>query len=165
MFCLQVLKNHPRNGFAMVHLGFIIKTHDNNPAKAIPYLRDGIATGENGVLDARFYFHLGDAYQRVGQNKQVRNAFRFLFLSFPIFLFFLIFLFVSLSFFFVFVLSLVFVSLSCVCFSVSLSFVCLFLSLKINLDILICNFIFNCKQLLCNTFNNDQITNLNIFNI
>ncbi|CAE1268946.1 ASPH [Acanthosepion pharaonis] len=71
----DVLKNHPRNGFAMVHLGFIIKTHDNNPAKAIPYLRDGIATGEKGVLDARFYFHLGDAYQRVGQNKQAKRVY------------------------------------------------------------------------------------------
>lgn len=86
----------------MVHLGFIIKTHDNNPAKAIPYLRDGIATGENGVLDARFYFHLGDAYQRVGQNKQVRNAFPFLvlfqFFSFCLFFFASLFFF-CLSFF------------------------------------------------------------------
>lgn len=59
----------------MVHLGFIIKTHDNNPAKAIPYLRDGIATGDSGVLDARFFFHLGDAYQRVRQHKQAKKVY------------------------------------------------------------------------------------------
>ena len=57
----------------MVHLGFIIKTKDLDETKAIQYLREGIATGHPGVIDGRFFFHLGDALYRIGNHKEVRN--------------------------------------------------------------------------------------------
>ncbi|XP_068199603.1 aspartyl/asparaginyl beta-hydroxylase-like isoform X7 [Antennarius striatus] len=61
----QVLAVVPGNGFAKVHYGFILKS-ENKIAESIPYLREGLESGEPGTDDGRFYFHLGDALQRVG---------------------------------------------------------------------------------------------------
>ncbi|XP_041816914.1 aspartyl/asparaginyl beta-hydroxylase isoform X1 [Chelmon rostratus] len=61
----EVLAVSPGNGFAKVHYGFILKS-ENKIAESIPYLREGLESGEPGTDDGRFYFHLGDALQRVG---------------------------------------------------------------------------------------------------
>ncbi|XP_077348885.1 aspartyl/asparaginyl beta-hydroxylase isoform X3 [Lithobates pipiens] len=64
----EVLSQDPSNGFAKVHYGFILKA-DNKIAESIPYLRDGLLSEEPGTDDGRFYFHLGDALQRVGDKE------------------------------------------------------------------------------------------------
>ncbi|XP_045899717.1 aspartyl/asparaginyl beta-hydroxylase isoform X2 [Micropterus dolomieu] len=61
----EVLAVAPGDGFAKVHYGFILKS-ENKIAESIPYLREGLESGEPGTDDGRFYFHLGDALQRVG---------------------------------------------------------------------------------------------------
>ncbi|XP_051577012.1 aspartyl/asparaginyl beta-hydroxylase-like isoform X2 [Myxocyprinus asiaticus] len=61
----EVLAAVPNNGFAKVHYGFILKS-ENKIAESIPYLREGLESGEPGTDDGRFYFHLGDALQRTG---------------------------------------------------------------------------------------------------
>ncbi|XP_063768427.1 aspartyl/asparaginyl beta-hydroxylase isoform X15 [Eleginops maclovinus] len=63
----EVLALEPSNGFAKVHFGFILKS-DNKIPESIPYLKEGLESGEPGTDDGRFYFHLGDALQRVGDN-------------------------------------------------------------------------------------------------
>ncbi|XP_060949434.1 aspartyl/asparaginyl beta-hydroxylase-like isoform X2 [Limanda limanda] len=63
----EVLEVAPGNGFAKVHYGFILKS-ENKIAESIPYLKDGLESGEPGTDDGRFYFHLGDALQRVGDD-------------------------------------------------------------------------------------------------
>ncbi|XP_039724794.1 aspartyl/asparaginyl beta-hydroxylase isoform X1 [Pteropus medius] len=64
----EVLNVTPNDGFAKVHYGFILKAQ-NKIAESIPYLKEGIESGDPGTDDGRFYFHLGDAMQRVG-NKE-----------------------------------------------------------------------------------------------
>nr|XP_055205273.1 aspartyl/asparaginyl beta-hydroxylase isoform X13 [Gorilla gorilla gorilla] len=64
----EVLSVTPNDGFAKVHYGFILKAQ-NKIAESIPYLKEGIESGDPGTDDGRFYFHLGDAMQRVG-NKE-----------------------------------------------------------------------------------------------
>ncbi|XP_074242788.1 aspartyl/asparaginyl beta-hydroxylase isoform X12 [Saimiri boliviensis] len=64
----EVLSVTPNDGFAKVHYGFILKAQ-NKIAESIPYLKEGIESGDPGTDDGRFYFHLGDALQRVG-NKE-----------------------------------------------------------------------------------------------
>nr|XP_031297432.1 aspartyl/asparaginyl beta-hydroxylase isoform X1 [Camelus dromedarius] len=64
----EVLNVTPNDGFAKVHYGFILKAQ-NKMAESIPYLKEGIESGHPGTDDGRFYFHLGDAMQRVG-NKE-----------------------------------------------------------------------------------------------
>ncbi|KAM5157150.1 aspartyl/asparaginyl beta-hydroxylase [Mantella aurantiaca] len=64
----EVLSQDPNNGFAKVHYGFILKA-DNKIAESIPYLREGLLSGEPGTDDGRFYFHLGDALQRAGDKE------------------------------------------------------------------------------------------------
>lgn len=66
----EILTLNPDDGFAKVHLGFIIKTSDNDPKSAIPFLKEGIDSNEEGTQDGRFYFHLGDAYQRLQQSDE-----------------------------------------------------------------------------------------------
>ncbi|XP_061820988.1 aspartyl/asparaginyl beta-hydroxylase-like isoform X1 [Nerophis lumbriciformis] len=61
----EVLAAAPDDGFAKVHYGFILKS-ENKIAESIPYLKEGLESGEPGTDDGRFYFHLGDALQRVG---------------------------------------------------------------------------------------------------
>ncbi|CAL8324587.1 unnamed protein product [Boreogadus saida] len=63
----EVLAVAPGDGFAMVHYGFILKS-ENQIAESIPYLKGGLESGAPGTDDGRFYFHLGDALQRVGDN-------------------------------------------------------------------------------------------------
>lgn len=63
----QVINMDPRNGFAQSHLGFILKTDHLRYIEAIPLLRNGISSGDAGADDGRFYFHLGDAFTRIGK--------------------------------------------------------------------------------------------------
>ncbi|KAJ8934850.1 hypothetical protein NQ314_013121 [Rhamnusium bicolor] len=71
----EVLRMWPNNGFALVHLGFIFKTSDNKLQEAVEYLRRGLDTKDKGVIDGRFYFHLGDAMTRLGQNKEAMEVY------------------------------------------------------------------------------------------
>ncbi|XP_069771796.1 aspartyl/asparaginyl beta-hydroxylase [Narcine bancroftii] len=64
----EVLAIAPDDGFAKVHYGFILKA-SNQIAESIPYLKEGLLTGDPGTDDGRFYFHLGDALQRVGDKE------------------------------------------------------------------------------------------------
>ncbi|XP_043545238.1 aspartyl/asparaginyl beta-hydroxylase isoform X2 [Chiloscyllium plagiosum] len=64
----EVLALAPNDGFAKVHYGFILKAR-NQIAESIPYLKEGLLSGEPGTDDGRFYFHLGDAMQRVGDKE------------------------------------------------------------------------------------------------
>lgn len=66
-----MLSKDPKNGFAKVHMGFIVKTGDRDYAGAIPLLQEGIASNVTGVIDGRFFFHLGDALFRTGQEDEV----------------------------------------------------------------------------------------------
>ncbi|XP_069477204.1 aspartyl/asparaginyl beta-hydroxylase isoform X4 [Ambystoma mexicanum] len=61
----EVLSLAPNDGFAKVHYGFILKAQ-NQIEESIPYLKEGLESGDPGTDDGRFYFHLGDAMQRVG---------------------------------------------------------------------------------------------------
>ncbi|XP_006900795.1 PREDICTED: aspartyl/asparaginyl beta-hydroxylase-like [Elephantulus edwardii] len=67
----EVLTVTPSDGFAKVHYGFILKAQ-NKIAESIPYLKEGIESGAPGTDDGRFYFHLGDAMQRVGDKEAYR---------------------------------------------------------------------------------------------
>ncbi|KAM6318623.1 aspartyl/asparaginyl beta-hydroxylase [Aegotheles albertisi] len=64
----EVLSLTPNDGFAKVHYGFILKA-ENKIAESIPYLKEGLESGDPGTNDGRFYFHLGDAMQRMGDKE------------------------------------------------------------------------------------------------
>ncbi|XP_075682306.1 aspartyl/asparaginyl beta-hydroxylase isoform X1 [Rhinoderma darwinii] len=64
----EVLSLDPNSGFAKVHYGFILKA-ENKIIESIPYLKEGLLSGEPGTDDGRFYFHLGDAMQRAGDKE------------------------------------------------------------------------------------------------
>ncbi|GFY44714.1 hypothetical protein TNIN_440062 [Trichonephila inaurata madagascariensis] len=71
----EVLKVKSDSGFAKVHLGFILKTDDSKHEEAAKLLKEGIATREEGVIDGRFYFHLGDALHRIGKQNEAMKVY------------------------------------------------------------------------------------------
>nr|XP_023017025.1 aspartyl/asparaginyl beta-hydroxylase [Leptinotarsa decemlineata] len=71
----QVLAKWPDDGVALVHYGFILKTADNKLNSAVKYLKRGILTREKGVLDGRFFFHLGDALTRLGKTEEAMKVY------------------------------------------------------------------------------------------
>ncbi|CAG2242163.1 ASPH [Mytilus edulis] len=72
----KVLEMDHGDGLAKVHLGFIIKTIDNDPEKALPFLIEGVASEAEGTKDGRFYFHLGDAFQRLNLLKEAYKVYK-----------------------------------------------------------------------------------------
>lgn len=72
----KTLIRWPNNGFAQVHYGFVLKNLDKDLKGAVKYLRSGIESNENGTQDGRFYFHLGDALQRLGNKNEAKLIYR-----------------------------------------------------------------------------------------
>ena len=72
----KVLQILPDNGFAQVHLGFILNSKSQYH-QAIPLLSAGINSQQAGTDDAKFYLHLGDALTRVGKKSEVRLSGRY----------------------------------------------------------------------------------------
>lgn len=75
----DTLSRWPTDGFAQVHYGFILKTSDDNNdlTRAVEFLTKGLRSKHEGVLDGRFYFHLGDALVRLGRTQEALQV-RFL---------------------------------------------------------------------------------------
>ncbi|XP_018578912.1 aspartyl/asparaginyl beta-hydroxylase isoform X2 [Anoplophora glabripennis] len=71
----KILEKWPNDGLALVHYGFILKTVDNKLEGAVDYLRRGLETRAEGVIDGRFYFHLGDALARLGQHEEAMKVY------------------------------------------------------------------------------------------
>lgn len=69
----QILLLWPDNGLALVHYGFVLKL-DGALIAAVQYLSKGIQSNENGTQEGRFYFHLGDALQRLGKNGEAMEV-------------------------------------------------------------------------------------------
>ncbi|XP_041469732.1 serine/arginine repetitive matrix protein 1-like isoform X2 [Lytechinus variegatus] len=62
----EMVERNPTDGFALVHLGFILKSEENY-LEAIPLLRAGIDTGDRETNEGKFFFHLGESFLRTGQ--------------------------------------------------------------------------------------------------
>lgn len=58
---------------ALVHYGFVLKLDGDLPA-AVLHLRKGIQSNESGTQEGRFYFHLGDALQKLGRNAEAKEV-------------------------------------------------------------------------------------------
>ena len=67
----NVLNKSPNNPVALVHYGFILKQVDKKFDDSIEYLKRGIDTLDKKILDGRFFYHLGDALQRVNKTEEV----------------------------------------------------------------------------------------------
>ena len=53
-----------------VHLGFILKTSLNELSEGAALMQAGLDSEEPGTQDARFFFHLGDALQRLARPQE-----------------------------------------------------------------------------------------------
>ncbi len=68
------MERWPSSGFAQVHLGFILKTTYDDYDAGARWMMAGIATREEGVIDGRFYSHLGDALERLGKHQEAQQV-------------------------------------------------------------------------------------------
>lgn len=71
----QVLERWPESGLARVHLGFVLKTAFDDDVNGAVHLAAGIASGDAGVVDGRFYLQLGDALQRLGRPHEAQQVY------------------------------------------------------------------------------------------
>lgn len=60
----ETLKRWPEDGFAQVHLGFVLKTSQGMLEEGARLMEKGIRSNQSGTMDGRFLFHLGDALHR-----------------------------------------------------------------------------------------------------
>ena len=67
-----MLEIDPTDGYAKSHVGFILKTMDKIN-ESIPYLEEGIHSGHAEADHGRYFYHLGDAYQKIGKVEEVNN--------------------------------------------------------------------------------------------
>ncbi|XP_055625163.1 aspartyl/asparaginyl beta-hydroxylase isoform X2 [Toxorhynchites rutilus septentrionalis] len=72
----ETLMRWIEDGFALVHYGFVLKNLDKDMEQAAQYLQEGIDTGHPGTQDGRFYFHLGDALQRLGRQQEALDVYQ-----------------------------------------------------------------------------------------
>ncbi|KAL4217936.1 hypothetical protein ACF0H5_022675 [Mactra antiquata] len=72
----NILDKNPKDGFSLVHLGFILKTVDLNYEEGSRLLQEGIDTQEHGTVDGRFYYHLGDAYMRINRTDMSSKVYK-----------------------------------------------------------------------------------------
>ena len=68
------LKRNPGNGFASAHLGFVLKSEGDLAGGAM-LLQQGIASGQEGAAQGKFYYHLGEAFQRLGRKADSDKVF------------------------------------------------------------------------------------------
>lgn len=74
----EILLKWPNDGVALVHYGFVLK-QEGELSRAVDFFERGINTSEPGTQDGRFYFHMGDALQRL---KRDTDAMKVCFIAF-----------------------------------------------------------------------------------
>ncbi|XP_039953058.1 aspartyl/asparaginyl beta-hydroxylase isoform X2 [Bactrocera tryoni] len=72
----EVLRRWPKDGFAQVHYGFVLRQLDKDYENAVIYLRAGINSKAPGTQDGRFYFNLGDSLQRLGRQAEAVKVYK-----------------------------------------------------------------------------------------
>ena len=76
----SLIKANPQDSFASAHLGFILKSKatDQNDlemlAQSAQLLDSALKSGQ--AFEGLFYFHLGDAYRRLGDNVQADQVYQ-----------------------------------------------------------------------------------------
>lgn len=72
----ETLQKWPQDGYALVHYGFVLKQLDHDYHNGSLYLRKGIESQAKGTQDGRFYFQLGEAYQRMGKQNEALEIYK-----------------------------------------------------------------------------------------
>ncbi len=67
------LTRAPNNPFALCHYAFVLKQNEGRVAESIGYFERCLRSGQTGVMDARFFYHLGDALMRTNRSDEVRH--------------------------------------------------------------------------------------------
>lgn len=69
----RLVELDPENGFGLGHLGFVYKL-ELKYEKAVPLMFAGLRGNDDRSRESRFYYHLGDALQRLNRSEEVRTS-------------------------------------------------------------------------------------------
>lgn len=58
---------------ALCHYGFVLKLNENKPNESIEYFSRCLVSRDKRVMDGRFFYHLGDALQRINRILEVNH--------------------------------------------------------------------------------------------
>lgn len=67
----RVLHFNASDAFATCHLAFILKQIESNVDDSVEMFKRCLLSNEKRVMDARFFYHLGDALQRSNRTEEV----------------------------------------------------------------------------------------------
>lgn len=56
---------------ALCHFAFVLKLSENKPNESVEYFSRCLLSQDKRVMDGRFFYHLGDALQRIGRTNEV----------------------------------------------------------------------------------------------
>ncbi|CAD5229610.1 unnamed protein product [Bursaphelenchus okinawaensis] len=71
----SILETDPQNSVAQAYYGYLLKVYDLDYEKGIFYMRRGLKSQDKPILDAKFYFHLGDGLQRLGRAQEALRVY------------------------------------------------------------------------------------------
>lgn len=69
----MILQRWPQDGLTNCLYGLLLKLQGQHAA-AVPHLRLGIDSNENGTQESNFFFHLGDALVRIGHSEEAMKV-------------------------------------------------------------------------------------------
>jgi aspartate beta-hydroxylase len=70
-----VLEANPNDALAQAYYGYILKVHDHDFERGVQYMRRGLRGSDEAIIDAKFYFHLGDGLMRLGRNQEALRVY------------------------------------------------------------------------------------------
>ncbi|CAD5234193.1 unnamed protein product [Bursaphelenchus xylophilus] len=71
----SILEADPQNSVALAYYGYLLKVYDHDYEKGTFYMKKGLKNQDQPILDAKFYFHLGDGLQRLGRSQEALKVY------------------------------------------------------------------------------------------
>ena len=71
----SVLEVDPSNPLAQAYYGYILKVHESQLEKGVLFMRRGLKSSPEAIVDSKFYFHLGDGLMRLGRNNEATRIY------------------------------------------------------------------------------------------
>jgi len=76
-FPQQILEINPHHSQAQAYFGYILKVYEGDLERGVQLMRRVLRDNKEGnvVNDQKFYFHLGDAFTRLGRLKDAHSVY------------------------------------------------------------------------------------------
>ncbi|RCN38203.1 tetratricopeptide repeat protein, partial [Ancylostoma caninum] len=71
----NIIENDPNNAVALAYYGYILKVAEDNTEQGVAYMKKGLRLGGDEIIDAKFYYHLGQGLMMLGRPNEAYSVF------------------------------------------------------------------------------------------